>query len=299
MLLYEDHKSLENTQNHKGCIYALAFSPDGAALVSGGKDGGVILREATGQRCPIIEREATAHPVHSVVYAADGSLIVGGAFGWMGYRQDPSGSWQVFGLPRTKPTNSLAMVDEHRLAVGIGDRIQATTGAFELWDLRTGKPSHQFAEPNGVRVVAACPAKRMAAWATGHRKIRIWEIIKQRPIEFPLPKPCVSLALRPDGTQFAAAVDYSVKVYSIEKGYPLFELNHQGPTAAVTYSPDGGTIATGSWDQTVKLWDATTGRERASFKWPIGRIYSLSYAPDGLRLAAGGDQGAVVVWDLE
>ena len=42
-----------------------------------------------------------------------------------------------------------------------------------------------------------------------------------------------------------------------------------------------------------------TGRERATYKWPIGRVYSLAFAPDGLRLAAGGDEGRVVVWDLE
>jgi WD40 repeat protein len=69
--------------------------------------------------------------------------------------------------------------------------------------------------------------------------------------------------------------------------------------SAVAYSPDGSTIATGSWDMTVKLWDAATGKERTTFRWPIGRVYCLAYAPDGLRLAAGGDEGKTVVWDLE
>jgi WD40 repeat protein len=68
---------------------------------------------------------------------------------------------------------------------------------------------------------------------------------------------------------------------------------------AVAVSPDEELIATGSWDETVKLWDAHTGRERTTFKWPVGRVYSLAFAPDGLRLAAGGDRGSVVVWDLE
>ena len=68
---------------------------------------------------------------------------------------------------------------------------------------------------------------------------------------------------------------------------------------AVAVSPDGETVATGSWDETVKLWDIRSGQERATFKWPIGRVYSLVFAPDGLRLAAGGDRGSVVVWDVE
>jgi WD40 repeat protein len=56
---------------------------------------------------------------------------------------------------------------------------------------------------------------------------------------------------------------------------------------------------TGSWDQTVRLWDVATGLERANYNWDIGRVYCTTYAPDGLRLAAGSDLGCVVVWDAE
>ena len=56
---------------------------------------------------------------------------------------------------------------------------------------------------------------------------------------------------------------------------------------------------TGSWDQTVRLWDVATGLERANYNWDIGRVYCVTYAPDGFRLAAGGDLGRVVVWDAE
>ena len=79
----------------------------------------------------------------------------------------------------------------------------------------------------------------------------------------------------------------------------LYEDHNKSVVYALAFSPDGSTLASGSWDQTVRLWDVATGRERASFKWPIGRVTALAYAPDGLRLAAGGDLGAVVVWDVE
>ena len=149
--------------------------------------------------------------------------------------------------------------------------------------------------------MAVCPAKRMVAWATGHKKVRVWEVVKAKPVDFPQPKNCNAVALSPDGSQLAAAVDYGVRVYTIADGsrHPRYELKHKGQVSAVAFSPDGSTIATGSWDQTVKLWDAATGRERETFRWPIGRVYCLAYAPDGLRLAAGGDEGKTVVWDLE
>ena len=296
MLLYEDHKT-----DHNAVVYALAFAPDGSALASAGKDGSVFLRDAAGRLHCLAERDPNFNSVHALAYSPDGpSLFVGGPFGWHGLKRDGDMLWR-FGPENAAPVTSLAMLDDRTLAVGIGDRVKPSAGKFELWDVVSGQRREpHFVEQNGVRVVAACPARRMVAWATGHMKVKVWEIVRQQPIEFPFMKNSPAVALSPDGKQIAAAVDYGVKVYAIDKKQLRFELKgHKGTVSAVAYSPDGSTIATGSWDMTVKLWDAATGRERTTFRWPIGRVYCLAYAPDGLRLAAGGDEGKTVVWDLE
>lgn len=292
MLLYEDHKAI---------VYSLAFSPDGSALASGARDGSVLLREASGVRHPLTEPGSQSLPIYAVSYTPDGtSVLIGGAFGWLGCKHI-NDTWRIFGPQNAAPVTSLAMLDDRTMAVGVGDRVKTSAGKLELWDVVTGKKREpQFLEPNGVRSVAVCREKRMVAWATGHRKVCVWNVVKARPIEFNQPKPCLAVALSPDGTQLAAAVDYSVKLYATDNRRERLELKgHKGEVRAVEFSPDGSTIATGSWDQTVKLWDAATGRERATYSWNIGRVYCLTYAPDGLRLAAGSDIGKVVVWDME
>ena len=138
------------------------------------------------------------------------------------------------------------------------------------------------------------------AWATGHRKVAVWDIRRQTPAEFMQPTDCRAIALSPDGLHLAVALDRPVRLFDVERRRERAVLRgHTGYPSALAFSPDGSTLASGSWDQTVRLWDVASGRERASFKWPIGRVTALAYAPDGLRLAAGGDLGAVVVWDVE
>ena len=70
---------------------------------------------------------------------------------------------------------------------------------------------------------------------------------------------------------------------------------HVDGVTAVAWSPDGRRIVTGSYDATIRVWDAVTGEELLS---PEHRhwVRSVAWSPDASRIAAGSDDG-VRVWD--
>src|SRR5262249_46769501 len=76
---------------------------------------------------------------------------------------------------------------------------------------------------------------------------------------------------------------------------------HTETVYAIGFTPDGKQVITGSFDHTLKLWDAATGAEIRSFAGPAGHqnlVLSLSISPDGQTLASGGADNTVKLWDI-
>jgi WD40 repeat protein len=57
-------------------------------------------------------------------------------------------------------------------------------------------------------------------------------------------------------------------------------------------------LATGSWDDTVKLWDVATGKERATLKGHDRNVWAVAFSADGKLLAAESEWGMLKLWDV-
>jgi WD40 repeat protein len=73
----------------------------------------------------------------------------------------------------------------------------------------------------------------------------------------------------------------------------------------VAFSLDGATLAAGSGDGTVQLWDMTTQPQSgvalthvATLTRHHGTVTSVAFSPDGTTLAAGSGDGTVQLWDM-
>ena len=67
---------------------------------------------------------------------------------------------------------------------------------------------------------------------------------------------------------------------------------------SVAWSPDGTTLATGMWDNTVKLWDATGGQVLATLPGHSDHVSSVAFSPDGKTLASGSWDKTIRLWDV-
>ena len=73
---------------------------------------------------------------------------------------------------------------------------------------------------------------------------------------------------------------------------------HNSGVNSISFSPDGKTIVSGSWDSTIKLWDIATGEEITTLKRHSDRVTSVSFSPNGKTIVSGSWDNTIKLWDI-
>jgi WD40 repeat protein/beta-lactamase regulating signal transducer with metallopeptidase domain len=282
-------------------VQSLAFERDGRALLALGRAKvlagwdvrtGAVLGAAAIRGAPLF-RTSDSKLVHAIT-DVDGSLHV----------REPATGRDRFVL-RAEGCHAFNFSPDGRvLATGYSD------GDVLLWDAWNGRELGVLkGHRHPVKAITFAPDSRSLATLDDDHAVKTWSLeVRRLTASATLkgdPQFCLGpLAYSPDGTTLAAGdgpanAAGGVTLWDLATRQPRAVLEgHERGVAAVTFAPDGATIASADWSGVVRLWDAATGRPRDAFGGPQ-RVSRLVFAPDGSMLAAAGEGRSVTLWDLD
>lgn len=145
----------------------------------------------------------------------------------------------------------------------------------DVWDVTFSPDNKMLATAcaDGYARIYSVPEGNLFA-TTATKELNIWR-----------------LKFSPDSTSLATASgdanSTSVKIWNIKSGTEVLSLvGHTARVRGLDFSPDGTLIATGSRDRTIRIWNATDGRELKRFVVDPARdeVDDLDFTPDGKKL---------------
>ncbi len=108
-----------------------------------------------------------------------------------------------------------------------------------------------------------------------------------------------ALTFTADGKTLASGGKDEIRLWDVNTGTPISNLDAALNVAVLAFSPDGKTLA-GASGHMIVLWKLeTTFQPHAVLRGHQDTIYALMFSPDGKTLASGGNDGTILLWDME
>jgi eukaryotic-like serine/threonine-protein kinase len=302
------HGEDSRLRGHKGAVTAVAFSPDDKLLASGGDDATIRFWDV------VTGKETRTLKAHS-------GRVTGLSFSPKGERLASSsadGTVKVWDVAAGRESLSLTgheaavtsvafSPDDRHIASGSDDK------SVRLWDTTTGETVTMKSFANPVSGVDFSPdGQRIACVTRSENEVVstqsvLWEPFQDSEVQLAY-NSRNAVAFSPDGKSIASAATAMKVTDGFEKPHVIVcnasnasneqrLAEHESTITDLAFTLDGKWLASSSFDQTVRIWDATTYKEVHIFH-DQASVYAIAFSPDGLRLASASGDGSVKIWSL-
>lgn len=286
-------------------IKALALSPDGTLLATGGQDGVITLWEFMVAKV-------------SCRFKGHGDEITSLAFHQF---KDPNGQLpDVTLLASGSNDRTMRFWDcetgKHLRTVDAGCAVQAVALSGDgktaysagddhlvrIWDVATGNLRGTLKGHRAtVASLHALPQDRLLSGAHDGT-LRVWNVGAGKET-LTLPRhfgDSDALAVSRDGKFAACAgVNHTIRIYQLESGKEIFaEPGHRAPLTSLALTPGGKHLVSSSGTGEIRLWDADSGKELRPWQSPDVGEPLLACSPDGQLLGSAAGVGPIRLWDL-
>jgi WD40 repeat protein len=286
-------------------VTALAFSPDGNNLATGGFHEVILWNVADGsikQRVkPLQER------IYDITYSKDGQFMATaagdpGRFGTAKlWKAKPDGTVEFFKDLGESSDAIFAIVfspDSKKVAAAGADR------TIRVWNLPDGKLDFQLEDhADWILDLAFSPDGTKLVSASRDKTTKVFDAVKKESlVTFPAHNEQVFTAsFSPDGKQiFSGGADKQIRTWTAEGEAKQVRTTggFGGEVFKMAVSPDGKSVIAASADKSVRVFKPENMGAVRQLAGQTDWVYSVAVSPDSKKAAAGGWDGRVVIWNL-
>jgi WD40 repeat protein/uncharacterized caspase-like protein len=280
---------------HTNHVRAIAFSPDGTLLASGGQDNAVIVWDS---ESGLELRALTGHSgaVNAVIFSPDGKTLASAG------ADRTTRLWNVDNgqLLRTlsghdKSISALAFSPDGRSIISASD-----DSSIMVWDVASGKTRQTLTgHTREIYALALSADGRYLATGAYDRTLRIWDLASGKTLQV-IAQRASSLALSADGRTLVSD-GYRLMLWDMATGRALQTLDEYqkettesrgAPVTHLTVARDGR-LAELRGDNSMRVWDLQRGSMQPLRNFSNDLPMAMVFSPDGTQLAVGGYQNAV------
>ena len=285
---------------HSGEVWCAAFSPDGKFLATGGKDHDVLLWPQVPPARDVLPHDSDYRPL----FSPDGKKLV---------TINPVSGVSMLWNPDTKILLN-ARLAEGGHAVGFSpDGKNVITFAAEAWKLNLWLPTgtsplrtvaleHATSQETNFAFMGMSPEQKFFFTIDAAGVIHVWNAETGKllhTIAGPAPR-IRNAVLSSNGKQMAVCVEREniARLYDCATGTERTLSGHSDFISGLDFAPDGATLATGSMDGTIRLWNTANGDPGATLPGHMQETTDVAFSPDGRTLASLGRDESVKLWHL-